>query len=117
VKNSFIDQFSENIKFDYTSFDRVIIRGYILRLFSSACVVLFLRAMGFSRSTNGIMRIFTDQLNSHISRQAQSEFYFNGHNPKVTRNYISHQLSGDCMITTPASNTGSGEMPSNSTIT
>jgi len=85
VKNSFIDQFSENIKFDYTSFDRVIIRGYILRLFSSACVVLFLRAMGFSRSTNGIMRIFTDQLNSHISRQAQSEFYFNGHNLKVTR--------------------------------
>ena len=85
VKNSFIDQFSENIKFDYTSFDRVIICGYILRLFSSACVVLFLRAMGFSRSTNGIMRIFTDQLNSHISRQAQSEFYFNGHNLKVTR--------------------------------
>jgi len=71
VKNSFIDQFSENIKFDYTCFDRVIIRGYILKLFSSACVVLFLRAMGFSRSTNGIMRIFTDQLNSHISRQAE----------------------------------------------
>jgi hypothetical protein len=26
--------------------------------------------MGFSRKSNGIMRIFTDQLNSHISKQA-----------------------------------------------
>jgi hypothetical protein len=70
VKNSFINQFSENIKFNYTCFDRVIIRGYILKFFSLACVVLFLRAMGFSRKSNGIMRIFTDQLNSHISKQA-----------------------------------------------
>jgi hypothetical protein len=70
VKDSFINQFSENIKFNYTCFDRVIIRGYILKFFSPACVVLFLRAMGFSRKSNGIMRIFTDQLNSHISKQA-----------------------------------------------
>jgi len=70
-KNSFINQFSENIKFHYTSFDRVIIRGYILNFFSVACVVRFLRAMGFSRQTNGVMRIFTDQLNAHISKQAQ----------------------------------------------
>jgi hypothetical protein len=34
VKNSFINQFSENIKFNYTCFDRVIIRGYILKFFS-----------------------------------------------------------------------------------
>ena len=70
MKNSFINQFSKNIKFNYTCFDRVIIRGYILKFFSLACVVLFLRAMGFSRKSNGIMRIFTDQLNSHISKQA-----------------------------------------------
>jgi len=69
VKNSFINQFSQNIKFNYTCFDRVIIRGYILKFFSLACVVLFLRAMGFSRKSTGIMRIFTDQLNSHISKQ------------------------------------------------
>ena len=70
MKNLFINQFSENIKFNYTCFDRVIIRGYILKFFSLACVVLFLRAMGFSGKSNGIMRIFTDQLNSHISKQA-----------------------------------------------
>jgi hypothetical protein len=73
VKDSFIKQFSENIKFNYTCFDRVIIRGYILKFFSLACVVLFLRAMGFSRKSNGIMRIFTDQLNSHISKQAAKQ--------------------------------------------
>jgi len=68
---TFINQFSENIKFNYTCFDRVIIRGYILKFFSTACVVLFLKAMGFSKKTNGVMRIFTDQLNSHISKQAK----------------------------------------------
>ncbi|WP_158406055.1 hypothetical protein [Desulfobacula toluolica] len=46
--NSFINQFSENIKFHYTCFDRVIIRGYIRNFFSMACVVLFLKAMGLS---------------------------------------------------------------------
>lgn len=70
-KNSFINQFSNNIKFNYTCFDRVIIRGYILKFFSTAAVVLFLKAMGFSKKTNGVMRIFTDQLNSHISKQAE----------------------------------------------
>ena len=67
----FINQFSENIKFNYTCFDRVIIRGYILKFFSTACVVLFLKAMGFPKKTNGVMRIFTDQLNSHIPKQAK----------------------------------------------
>jgi hypothetical protein len=27
--------------------------------------------MGFSKQTNGVMRIFTDQLNAHISKQAK----------------------------------------------
>ena len=54
-KNSFINQFAENIKFHYTSFDRVIIRGYILNFFSVACVVRFLKTMGFSRQTNGVI--------------------------------------------------------------
>jgi hypothetical protein len=68
---TFINQFSENIKFNYTCFDSVIIRGYILKFFLTACVVLFLKAMGFPKKTNGVMRIFTDQLNSHISKQAK----------------------------------------------
>jgi len=190
VKNSFINQFSQNIKFNYTCFDRVIIRDYILKFFSLACVVLFLRAMGFSRKSTGIMRIFTDQLNSHISNQAAKlnaqifwwpsidggvngaklrfvgkiyadsfsgrgnhvfctchrwkyvpmlfldqpnfapvslkDFWINSrvsdcptpllkYSPGGLPAHIPN-LSGDCMTTTPVSNTGSGKMPSSSTI-
>jgi hypothetical protein len=69
--NAFLQQFSANIKFDYICFDRVIIRGYIRGLFFEAGIVLFLRAMGFCRLTNGVMRIFTDQLNAHVSKKAR----------------------------------------------
>ena len=68
MNNSFLHQFSDHIKFNYTCFDRVIIRGYIRSLFFEAGIVLFLRAMGFRKLTNGVMRIFTDQLNAHIKK-------------------------------------------------
>ena len=34
-------------------------------------VARFLKAIGFSKQTNGVMRILTDQLNAHISKQAK----------------------------------------------
>jgi len=70
MNNEFINQFSENIKFGYASFDRVIIRGYIRKFFSLRFIVTFLKSMGFSKSTKGVLRIFTDQLNAHINKQA-----------------------------------------------
>jgi hypothetical protein len=73
VKNAFVQQFSENIKFKYNCFDRVILRGYILWLFFPAGVVKFLRAMGFRKLSNGVMRILTDQLNAHIQKVAQAK--------------------------------------------
>ena len=73
MNNSFVQQFADNIKYNYTCFDRVIIRGYIRNLFFEGGVVLFLRAMGFRKLTNGIMRIFTDQLNAHIKKQADKK--------------------------------------------
>ena len=60
MNNSFLQQFSPNIKFKYFCFDRVIIRGYIRKLFFEAGIVLFLRAMGFRKLSNGVMRILTD---------------------------------------------------------
>jgi len=66
VNNNFIAQFSKNIKFSYTSFDRVILRCYILNLFYEAGVASFLKSMGFVKRFNGVMRIFTDKLNSLI---------------------------------------------------
>jgi len=52
-------------------FDRVIIRGYILSLFFPADVVRLLRALGFTKLSNGVMRILTDQLNAHIQKVAR----------------------------------------------
>jgi len=73
VKNTFVQQFSENIKFKYSCFDRVILRGYILWLFFPAGVVKLLYAMGFRKLSNGVMRILTDQLNAHIQKVAQAK--------------------------------------------
>ncbi|SLM33189.1 hypothetical protein MTBBW1_940008 [Desulfamplus magnetovallimortis] len=42
MNNFFVTQFAENIKFNYTSFDRVIFRGYIRSFFSLGVVVQFL---------------------------------------------------------------------------
>jgi hypothetical protein len=70
VNNLFLKQFAENIKFKYTCFDRVVIRGYIRGFFHEGGLVLFLRAMGFKKLTNGVLRVFTDQLNTHIKKQA-----------------------------------------------
>ena len=72
MNNSFLNQFSENIKFKYFCFDRVIIRGYILSLFFPAGIVRFLRAIGFKGLSNGVMRILTDQLNGHIQKVAKN---------------------------------------------
>ena len=70
MKNQFVEQFENNIKFTYSCFDRVIVRGYLRKFFSLGFVVVFLKAMGFTKRTKGILRIFTDQLNAHISKEA-----------------------------------------------
>jgi len=70
MNNEFINQFSENIKFGYASFDRVIIRGCIRKFFSLRFIVTLIKSMGFSKSTKGVLRIFTDQLNANINKQA-----------------------------------------------
>ncbi len=71
MNNSFVQQFSSNIKFQYFCFDRVIIRGYIRKFFFSAGVILALRAMGFKKHTSGVLRCLTDELNSHIQKEAR----------------------------------------------
>ncbi|MBF0448031.1 MAG: hypothetical protein HQL67_07525 [Magnetococcales bacterium] len=67
----FSDQFKSNISFQYSCFDRVVIRGYILNLFTTGGIVILLRALGFHKLSDGIMRILTDQLNAHICKEAE----------------------------------------------
>ena len=71
MKNLFLDQFRKNIKFNYHSFDRVIIRGYIRSLFHPAGIVKILRLLGFNKYSSGVMRMLTDQLNKHIQKTAE----------------------------------------------
>ena len=59
----------KHLKFEYTSFDRVIFRGYIQNLYATGSVIKLLRNLGFNNYTNGVMRILTDKLNSHIQKQ------------------------------------------------
>ena len=73
MNNEFVKQFENNIKFNYTCFDRVIIKGYILKFFSIGVIVNFLKSMGFSKRHNGVLRIFTDQLNDHIQKEAKKD--------------------------------------------
>ena len=82
---SFLNQFSENIKFKYFCFNRVIIRGYILFLFFPAGVVRLLRALGFKGLSNGVMRILTD-LPAVLKAQLLQAGQLNAHIQKIARN-------------------------------
>lgn len=73
MDNNFCSQFDSNIKFSYSCFDRIILRGYIRKLFPAAGVVLLLRSLGFKRFSNGVMRILTDQFNAHIKKVAEEK--------------------------------------------
>ena len=71
MQNPFTTQFENHIHGIYSCFDRVIVRGYIHKLFYAAGLINFLRTVGFRKFTNGVMRIFTDQLNAHIEKTAR----------------------------------------------
>jgi len=71
MQNLFTTQFDSHLQGIYSCFDRVIIRGYIHKLFYEGGLINFLRSVGFRKFTNGVMRIFTDQLNAHIEKIAK----------------------------------------------
>lgn len=59
-------------EFSYTSFDRVLLRGYLPNLFIEGSVITLLRNLGFKNPSNGVLKLMTDQLNSHIVKQANT---------------------------------------------
>ncbi len=73
MTNKFTEYFSENIDFIYSSFDRLILRGYITSLFMEGSVIKLLSDLGFNNHSNGVLKLFTDQLNSHIKKVATKE--------------------------------------------
>ena len=70
MKNTFLTQLDHKIDFSYTSFDRVVFRGYISGLFVEGSVIKLLRNLGFNSHSNGVLKSLTDQLNSHIKKTA-----------------------------------------------
>ena len=71
MTNKFTEQLDKHISFEYTSFDRVVLRGYVLGLFVAGSIINLLRNLGFKNYSNSVMRILTDQLNSHINKTAE----------------------------------------------
>ena len=61
----------KHISFEYTSFDRVVLRGYVQQLFVEGSVIQLLRNLGFKSHSNGVMRILTDKLNAHIKKTSE----------------------------------------------
>lgn len=60
----------DHIRFSYSSFDRIVFRGYLTNLFVEGSVIKLLRNLGFNTHTNGVLKSLTDQLNSHIKKTA-----------------------------------------------
>ena len=63
---------AKHISFEYSSFDRVVLRGYIQGLFVEGSVIKLLRNLGFAHHSNGVLCILTDKLNSHIKKVAEN---------------------------------------------
>ena len=72
-KNGFTEQFDPHIKFVYSFFDRLIIRGYIQGMFDPKNVIVLLRNLGFSKHTNGVIKLLAEQLGSHIKKEAENK--------------------------------------------
>jgi hypothetical protein len=68
---AFSRELYEHINFSYSSFDRVLFRGYITNLFFDGQVISLLRNMGFKDHSNGVLKLLTDQLNSHIKKEVE----------------------------------------------
>lgn len=72
MENAFVNQFKEHVSFEYTSLDRVVTRGYIQSLFNNGSVVNLMKNLGFKKANDGVFRLLTDQLNSHIKNTAKN---------------------------------------------
>ncbi len=69
---TFTEQLKDHISFSYSSFDRVLLRGYLPGLFIEGSVIRLLRNLGFSNHSNGVLRTLTDQFNTHIIKITSS---------------------------------------------
>jgi hypothetical protein len=72
VSHQFTDQLEKHISFSYSSFDRILLRGYLPNLFIEGNVISLLRNLGFKDHSNGVLRTMTDQFNAHVNKISNS---------------------------------------------
>ena len=68
----FTEQLDDHIIFSYSSFDRVLLRGYLPNLFVEGSVIRLLRNLGFASHSNGVLRTMTNQFNDHINKTSKN---------------------------------------------
>ncbi len=71
MENTFTENYKEHIDFSYTCFDRMILRGYISSLFMEGSVINLFKNLGFKKHSNGVLKTFSEKLNSHIKKVAE----------------------------------------------
>jgi len=71
VLKSILEKLESHINFSYSCFDRIVLRGYLPNLWVEGSVILLLRNLGFKKHSNGVLKILTDQLNTHIKKTAE----------------------------------------------
>jgi hypothetical protein len=72
VIHKFTDHLENHISFSYSSFDRVLLRGYLPNLFVEGSVISLLRNLGFTSHSNRVLRTLTNQFNEHIKKASNS---------------------------------------------
>lgn len=72
MSEKYTKNLSEHIDFTYSSFDRIVLRGYLLNMFMEGSIIGLLRNLGFTSHSNGVLKTLTDQLNSHIKKVSEN---------------------------------------------
>ena len=72
MSEKFTENLGEHIDYTYSSFDRVVLRGYMLNMFMEGSIIALLRNLGFTSHSNGVLKTLTDQLNSHIKKVSEN---------------------------------------------
>ena len=55
MSEKFTENLGEHIDYTYSSFDRVVLRGYMLNMFMEGSIIALLRNLGFTSHSNGVL--------------------------------------------------------------
>ena len=74
---SVLSKFEKHIDFNYSCFDRVVLRGYLPNLFVEGSVIKLLRNLGFTKHKNGVYATSNRIRQSTFVRSVQARYVRN----------------------------------------